>query len=75
MTRIKGQNDQEFFSFLVVLPFFLISQGVPFKDTGSLNGTLSEFLKKMIRSCKICIATAESILKQGKLKVYHVFLH
>ena len=66
---------KNFFHSWLFCPFFLISQGVPFKDTGSLNGTLSELLKKMIRSCKICIATAESILKQGKLKVYHVFLH
>ena len=62
MTSIKGQNDQEFFSFLVVMPFFLISPGVTFKDTGSLNGTLSEFLKKMICGYKICIATAENTL-------------
>ena len=66
---------KNFFHSWLFCPFFLISQGVPFKDTGSLNGTLSEFLKKMMRSCKISIATAESILKQGKLKVYHVFLH
>ena len=30
----------------VTVPFFLISRGVPFKDQGPLNGTLSEFLKK-----------------------------
>ena len=51
-------------------PFFLISQGVPFKDQGSLNGTLSEFLKKMIRSCKICFETAQNTMKQGKLNAW-----
>ena len=69
MTRIKGQNDQEFFSFLVVLPFFFNKSGCSIQGHGVLEWNTFGVVKKMIRSCKISIATAESILKLEKVKV------
>ena len=58
MTRIKGQNDQEFFSFLVVLPFFFNKSGCSIQGHGVLEwntfGVFKKNLKRVMVRDGIC---------------------
>ena len=53
-----GKMTKNIFLSWSFCPHFFNGQGVPFKETVSLNGTLSEFLKEWYVVAKKLLATA-----------------